>query len=140
MSSFLLSCASFGLLKSSYDGNKKRSLSIKFKKILTLLLNCNNKVEENDCDSLLQQYGMFLDNIPVFGTHRLADFNSSADRLDTLFTECMAGESYKDLFIVVKILLILLHGQSSVVRGFSINKEMEIENLKERTLIAERLI
>ena len=74
---------------------------------------------------------MFSDNIPVFGTHRFADFTSRADRVDTLFTECMAGESYKGLFVVVKILLILSHGQSSVERGFSINKEMEIEELKE---------
>ena len=34
----------------------------------------------------------------------------------------------------------LSHGQSTVERGFSNNKEMELENLKEHTIIAERLV
>ena len=118
---------------------KKDDCSKKFKKLLTLLVN-SGRVEDKDCDTLLQQYGMFLDNIPVFGNHRFADFNSSVDRVDRLFNECMAGESYKGLFAVVKLLLVLSHGQSTVERGFSINKEMEVENLKEHTIIAERLV
>lgn len=60
--------------------------------------------------------------------------------MDRLFNECMAGESYKGLFEVVKLMLVLSHGQSTVERGFSINKEMEVENLKEHTIIAERLV
>ena len=48
--------------------------------------------------------------------------------------------SYKGLFEVVKLLLVLSHGQSNVERDFSINKEMEVENLKEHTIIAERLV
>jgi len=83
---------------------------------------------------------MFIDKIPVFGNHRFADFNPSVDRVHRLFNECMAGESYKGLFEVVKLLLVLSHGQSTVERGFSINKEMEVENLKEHTIIAERLV
>ena len=46
----------------------------------------------------------------------------------------MEGGSYKGLFVLVKILLILSHGESSVERGLSVNKEMEIKNLKEQTL------
>lgn len=118
---------------------KKDDCSRKFKKVLTLLLN-SGRVEDKDCDTLLQQYGMFLDNIPVFGNYRFADFNSSVDRVDRLFNECMAGESYKGLFAVVKLPLVLSHGQSTVERGFSFNKEMEVENLKEHTIIAERLV
>ena len=118
---------------------KKEDCLSKFKKVLTLLLN-SGRVKDNDCDTLLQQYGMFVDNIPVFGNHRFADFNSSVDTMDRLFNECMAGESYKGLFEVVKLLLVLSHGQSTVERGFSINKEMEVENLKEHTIIAERLV
>ena len=106
-----------------------------------MLLN-SGRVEDKDCDTLLQHYGMFLDNIPLFGNHRFADLNSSVDRVVRLFNECMAGESYLGLFAVVKLLSVLSHGQSTVERGFSINKEMEVEveNLKEHTIIAERLV
>ena len=41
---------------------------------------------------------------------------------------------------VVKLLLVLSHGQASVERGFSVYKENEIENLKEQSLVAQRLI
>ena len=53
------------------------------------------------CNSLL-----FLDRIPVFGSQRFANFQSVEDRVDTLFFECMANESYKSLFSVVKLILI----------------------------------
>lgn len=50
---------------------KKEDCLSKFKKVLTLLLN-SGRVEDNDCDTLLQQYGMFVDNVLVFGNHRFA--------------------------------------------------------------------
>lgn len=56
----------------------------------------------------LQQFAMmFLDSIPVFGSETFANFQSAEDRVDTLFFECMANESYKSLFSVVKLILIL---------------------------------
>ena len=60
--------------------------------------------------------------------------------MDTLFYECMANESYKSLFSVVKLILILSHGQATVERSFSVNKEVEVENLKEHTLVAQRIV
>ena len=32
------------------------------------------------------------------------------------------------------------HGQATVERGFSVNKEVEVENLKEHTLVAQRIV
>ena len=43
-------------------------------------------------------------------------------------------------FDLVKILLVLLHGQASVERGYSVNKEIEVENLREHSLVAQRII
>ena len=56
---------------------------------------------EEECDTLLQQFAMFLDSIPVFGSERFANFRSAEDRVDTLLFECMANESYKSLFSVI---------------------------------------
>ena len=41
---------------------------------------------------------------------------------------------------VMKLLLVLSHGQASVESGFSVNKEIKIENLKEQSLEAQRLV
>ncbi|KAG1686949.1 Telomere-associated protein RIF1 [Nymphon striatum] len=83
----------------------KEVCSAKFKKVLMLLLS-SGRISEKDCDPLLQEYGLFLDNIPV----------------------------------VVKLILVMSHGQASVERGFSINKEIEVENMKEHTLVARRMV
>ena len=44
------------------------------------------------------------------------------------------------LWTLVSQLLLLSHGQASVERGFSINKQMERGNLCEETFIAQRLV
>ena len=85
--------------------------------MVRLLVNAK-KVKEEECDTLLQQFAMFLDSIPVFGSERFANFQSAEDRVDTLCSECMANESYKSLFSVMKLILILSHGQATVERGF----------------------
>lgn len=48
--------------------------------------------------------------------------------------------SFSKVWDVVKILLVLSHGKASVERGFSINKELIVENQRERSLVAQRLI
>ena len=45
-----------------------------------------------------------------------------------------------NLWDLTKKLLFLSHGQASVERGFSINKEISVENMAEQTLIAQRVI
>ena len=41
---------------------------------------------------------------------------------------------------VIKLLLLMSHGQATVERGFSVNKEVAVENLTERSFIAPRII
>lgn len=47
---------------------------------------------------------------------------------------------YQKLFKVVQLLLVLSHGQASMQRGFSMKKELEIENLASQSLVAQRLV
>ena len=47
---------------------------------------------------------------------------------------------YQSLWKVVADLLILSHGQASVERGFSFNKQLEVENLQERSFIAQKSV
>ena len=52
----------------------------------------------------------------------------------------MDKDEYKNLWKVVEITLLLSHGQASVERGFSVNKNLEVENLKEQSYIAQRYV
>ena len=45
---------------------------------------------------------------------------------------------YRKLWQVVKVLL--SHGQATVERGFSVNREVETVNMHEETIVAQRLI
>jgi len=61
-------------------------------------------------------------------------------RVDEFFATILTGENYAALLDVVKILLVLSHGQASVERGFSVNKEVEVEILHEHPLVAQHII
>ena len=52
----------------------------------------------------------------------------------------MNTHPYQKLFKVVQLLLVLSHGQASVERGFSVNKELEVENLANQSLVAQHLV
>ena len=54
------------------------------------------------------------------------------------FTYIGNQEKYSTLWYVVKLLLILSHGQSSVERGFSTNKDILKDNMAKEKLIAYR--
>ena len=78
---------------------------------------------------------------------QFATFNPSGssaqqrDRVDSLFCDTMSqNPSYKQLWTVVKQLLFLSHGQATVEHGFSINKEIEVENMAESTFAAKRMV
>lgn len=70
---------------------------------------------------------------------RLRKFDRARERLEKLWVELCAS-SHEELLLFVKIVLCLSHGNSSVERGFSVNKECLVENMKEESLVAQRLV
>ena len=50
------------------------------------------------------------------------------------------NSSHSNLWSIVRILLLLSHGQATVERSFSADKEVESENLAEETFTAQRLV
>jgi len=54
---------------------------------------------------------------------RFVNFDQVKSRVDILMHETMAGKDmYSKLWNVVRMLLVISHGQAAVERGFSINK------------------
>ena len=96
-------------------------------------------VDESVCDDILREFSEFCDSTALQANFR--EFDPKTDRVDTLLFETMGSKpSFSRVWDVVKVLLVLSHGQASVERGFSINKEMIVENQKEMSLVAQRLI
>lgn len=91
------------------------------------------------CDDVMREFREFCDLANLQTKFR--DFDPKAERVDTLLYETMGtNPSFSRLWDVVKVVLVLSHGQASVERGFSINKELIVENQKELSLVAQRLI
>ncbi|KAJ8959576.1 hypothetical protein NQ314_006225 [Rhamnusium bicolor] len=62
-------------------------------------------------------------------------------RLDKFYTKLLSKhEEYQDFYKIIKIILIFSHGNAIVESGFSINKELLVENLHENSLIAQRIV
>ena len=72
---------------------------------------------------------------------RFENFSENDSRLNDFYYDVIGQDkSYKDLWFVIKIVLIFLHGQASVESGFSINSSIIVENLHEKSLVAQRLL
>ena len=65
------------------------------------------------------------------------DFDVKSVRLEFLSTLCLQNKKYSKLWEVMKT--IFSHGQASIEREFSINKQLEVENLKDLSYILQRL-
>ena len=124
-------------MKEEKENNDK-----KLKKTLNIMIE-HGRVEETNCDLIMHQYSRLCEKIQENEEIREAfcDFDTGKNRLDTLFHSVLKEKhQLQDLWGVVKQLLLLSHGQASVERGFSINREVTDDNLKKNSLIARRHI
>ena len=103
---------------------------------LCLHLVTNGVVTAATADKAEESYTKFIADETV--RTKLAEFDLHKDRLDELYLPLL--KSSKELREIVKIVLVLSHGNARVESGFSINKDIEKDNLKEETLIAHRVV
>ena len=61
--------------------------------------------------------------------------------LDTFLWKFLSpSSSFSSLTNVVKMLLILSHGEAQVERGFSVNSKLLVENLRNISLISQHIV
>lgn len=65
-------------------------------------------------------------------------FDVDRDRLDTFWLNVITNENV--LPKVLKIALLLSHGNADVESGFSVNEDLLVENLQERSLVSQRIV
>ncbi len=111
-----------------------------FQNVLKELINDKWKTSQ-EADIELAQFRKMVFDAKKYHHTRFAAYNFNKERLDKFFFELLEGqEEYEKLWTTVKVLLTLSHGQASVERGFSVNKEALAPNLQEQSLKAIRLI
>ena len=110
-----------------------------FKVVLKKLVECQ-RLNIRDCYSLVLLYSKFLDLATKVETSAFEEFNFKVDRLDLFLKQIGSVRSLSKLWDLLRKLLILSHGQATVERGCSVNRQVMIENMKEQTCIAQRTI
>lgn len=112
----------------------------KFRKALTYLVHVH-RVNEEDCDELIRLYSQFIEEIVLPQSSQFSHFDPYTDRVDTFLHDRMSTQKpYEKLWRLCRQLLLLSHGQASVERGFSINRQIEDDNLSEDSYVAQRCI
>lgn len=86
-------------------------------------------------DVIIQQFSDFLS----VENETLISYQPTETRLDT-FLHGVLAQRYNELWGFCRKLLLLSHGQATVERGFSVNKEVETCNMQEETMVTHRLI
>ncbi|MGH0135296.1 UNVERIFIED_CONTAM: hypothetical protein FKN15_000862 [Acipenser sinensis] len=121
---------------------EEKSSIFKFEKLLQLLHNAK-WCTTTQCDQLLSEYKHFLSQMIQHNKAYFLDFVHKGDscRVDEFLGRFVSGRAeYENSWYLLKCLITLSHGQAAVERGYSVNKDMLVENLKERTLISLYLV
>ena len=116
----------------------------KFKRVLSSLVTLK-RTNASSADDIIRQYKEFWG---VTVDENKAEFQNfdpfrsdNRDRVDCFLSKYMTQtEEYKSLWNLVSMVLCLSHGQATAERGFSINKEIEVENLQNENYVSQRLI
>jgi len=117
-----MSCLDPRLMAKNQDDCKA-----KMKRILHDLVQAK-RIREDDCDDIQRQYGHFLDEVVPGEASSFFDFKPTEERVDRLLYQTMASKpEFFQLWNVVRLLLLLSHGQTSVERGISVNRQIEVE-------------
>ena len=97
------------------------------------------QVNLSNCDKIIGQYKEFARENSA--NPNFQSFVVGESCLDELLYDSMANTTeWTDLWDLTRRLLLLLHGQASVECGFSVNKEISVENMAEQTLVSQRVI
>ena len=136
---YKMSCASIAISSERMVLSKVNS-KIKFSAICDTLFD-RHYVSSEDADKAKEQYIEFLDTVLLRNQETFLACNIEKDRLDTFLTaHIYTVEKFSALWNVMIFAFIMFPRQSNVARGFDINDDIVIENLKTESLKAQRLI
>lgn len=122
--------------------DKPHSAKRQMGNLLTHLID-NRWLTTSEAEVVDKQYGFFCDHVSNTSSEidAFKSFAPKVDSLDSFLHERLSNANeYSALWDMCQYLLIISHGQATVERGFSFNKEAMNTNMKQHTLISRRLI
>ena len=111
-----------------------------FQEVLQRLIETRWKTSE-EADTVLAEYRKLGSDAKRYHLDKFSSFKITTDRLDSFLFEVLQNQNEsQQLWITMQLILTLSHGQATVERGFSVNKEVLAPNLQETSLVAMRLV
>jgi len=108
----------------------KRDLCVRFYEKLCDRLYESSWLGSKDADKAKQEYASFVKSANSSLRLEFLTFDPKIDRLDHFYRKVLDVGHFKNCWGVCKFVLTLSHGQAAVERGFSVNKEVLVENLE----------
>ena len=91
----------------------------------------------DDCDAAELQYKRLIRE----EQDSLENFDPTKQRLDEFFHGLLSGkQEYRELWTLIKFILVLSQGQAAVERSFSVNDDILLPNMKAKTLCAIKTV
>ena len=91
-------------------------------------------------DKIIQEFNKFYDEERTQSLSSFQGFSEKEHRLDSFyFDKFQVGEKYPHLSFVLRLIMTMSHGQSSVERNFSLKNNLEEDNQSEITVVARRI-
>ena len=127
-------------LSPNYIGECSETCEKLFDKVLSNLVSYKviTRDTANRCKS---QYSKFVTTVVKENKPEFLNYSKTGERLDEFMMKYVgASPKFSKLWKLFKILLILLHDQAQVECGFSVNKNLYVENQHTTTLTAQHII
>ena len=101
----------------------------------------DKRLTSNESEDAKSQFDDFLSTEVVLNREKFLAFDVIGERLDTFLGLYLhKNTKYASLWKVMIFAFTLTHGQSQVERGFNINSDIVVENLKPESLCAQRMV
>lgn len=127
-------------LNPSYMVKNERSSSEKFSGILMVLMDLGWYSAEK-CDNAKAEYRQLLTDLIANHKQECKTYDHRKMSLDSFFFGIVGNDLQKvNVWMIIRHLLTLSHGQAAVERGFSVNKDILSVNLQKQTLKAMRTV
>ena len=82
-----------------------------------------------------------MESIPALRTELFSGFSPFQEKgVDIFLAEKLSDIRYAELFTTVKMFLIISHRQATIKHRFSVKIEVEVENLRHQSLVAQRIL
>ena len=120
--------------------HNKEECSLRFSVIVDKLYK-NKWITSNDADLAKKEFDTFLESAQHEYKDELLIYDVKSKRIDHFIGSHVHGnDKCRKCWKIIMFVFVLSHSQSVAERDFSINEEVEVENLKKVSLISQLLV